>query len=503
LDLSGTAHPLHSLVDPRREGSRLAASLGDEGFLIILGLGGGFHITAALERREIEQVVVVEYDTHGIAELLSSKDYLRIFNDPRFHLLVDAPAEFLERYILEQYQPALYGGIGALALRTRTDREPLFGTASEAIKSAIDAVSGDYSVQAYFGKRWFSNIIRNLPLAEMPAAPVPPIRQAAICAAGPSLDGQLPLLRQRRSSRFLIATDTSLPALLGSGIEPDAVISIDCQHISYYHFMSGLSDHIPLFLDLASPPLIASRSGALHFFSGGHPLTRYISRYWRPFPLVDTSGANVTYAALSLADSLGAREIELYGADFSYPLGRTYARGTYLYPYFGYRQNRLAPLESLFSGFLYRSSLTRIEGENGWYYETPSLSRYRKGLEEKIRTLRAAVTPKAGLGPPLMTEKISPQEFPRIGPPRIFSPGKAAMGAGDFLALYRSRIKALPPIKGGIAAYLEGLDREAGIILTTLLPSAAAIKHRNPELTHREILEGVKSRCIEELDRVL
>jgi hypothetical protein len=503
LDASGTAHPLHSLVDPRKEGTRLAATLGDEGFLIILGLGGGFHVAAALERRGIEQVVAVDYDINGIAELLSSKEYIRIFNDPRFRLLVDTPAELLEQYIIEQYQPALYGGIGALSLRTRTDGQPLFNGATEAIKAAIDAVSGDYSVQAYFGKRWFSNIIRNLPMAETPAGPVPPVRHAAICAAGPSLDIQLPRLMQRRSSRFLIATDTSLPALLGAGLEPDAVISIDCQHISYYHFMAGLPGHIPLFLDLASPPLAASRSGTLHFFSGGHPLTRYISRYWRPFPAVDTSGANVTYAALSLADTLGAQDIELYGADFSYPLGRTYARGTYLYPYFEYRQNRLSPLEALLSNFLYRGPLTRLEGEKSWYYETPSLSRYRKGMEEKIRTLRAKVIPEAGLGAPLSPGRSPPGEVSPAGPLRIFSAGKASMGARDFLAEYRAKIKALPPIEGGISTYLENLNQEAGRIFTTLLPAAAAIKHRHPGLSRREILEEVKNYCIEELDRVL
>ncbi|MDR2028543.1 MAG: DUF115 domain-containing protein [Treponema sp.] len=500
LDASGTAHPLHSLVDPRKEGTRLAATLGDEGFLIILGLGGGFHVAAALERG-IEQVVVVEYDINGIAELLSSGEYIHIFNDPRFHLLVDAPAGLLEQYIVEQYQPALYGGIGVLSLRTRTDGQPLFREAGEAVKAAIDTVSGDYSVQAYFGKRWFSNIIRNLPMAEAPAGPVPPVRHAAICAAGPSLDIQLPRLAQRRSSRFLIATDTSLPALLGAGLEPDAVISIDCQHISYYHFMAGLPGRIPLFLDLASPPLVASRSRALHFFSGGHPLTRYISRYWRPFPAVDTSGANVTYAALSLADTLGARDIELYGADFSYPLGRTYARGTYLYPYFEYRQSRLSPLEALFSNFLYRGPLKRVEGEHAWYYETPSLTRYRRGMEEKIPAIRAKVLPEAGLGAPLLPGKIPPGEFP--APLRIFSSGKAAMGARDFLAGYRARIEALPPMERGIAAYLEGLDQEAGRVFTTLLPAAAAIKHRQPELSRREILEEVKDYCIEELGRVL
>jgi hypothetical protein len=188
-------------------------------------------------------------------------------------------------------------------------------------------------------------------------------------------------LADKRKDLFLIAADTSLPALLSAGLEPDAVVSIDCQHISYYHFMAGIPKETLLFLDLASPPLLTGLGAKTRFFSGGHPLTRYISRYWRPFPEVDTSGANVSYAALSLAELLGARTVELYGADFSYPLGLTYARGSYLYPFFEKSQNRLNSLEALHSAFLYRSPLSKHSGPGAsWYYETKPLGMYRQRL---------------------------------------------------------------------------------------------------------------------------
>ena len=64
----------------------------------------------------------------------------------------------------------------------------------------------------------------------------------------------------------------------------------------------------------------------------------------------------MTHAALSLAEALGAESTLLAGADFSYPEGKSYARGTYIYGYFGQSQSRLAPLEALFSGFLFRGS---------------------------------------------------------------------------------------------------------------------------------------------------
>ena len=503
LDGSGAAHPLHSMVDPLREGRRLVESLKDEGFVVFLGLGGGYHVEAALEKDHIRRVLVIEYDIDGLAELLSAREYIRVLQDPRLFLLVDlSPAE-LEKIVLELYQPALFGGIRVLPLRTRTAlRGDIFGRAVEALERAIGKVSRDYSVQAYFGTRWFSNIVRNIPRAEEPAAPLPPIGRAAVTAAGPSLEGQLPRLRERRKSFFLIAVDTSLPCLLSGDIVPDAVISIDCQHYSYYHFIQGLPSEVLLFLDLAGPPLVASRSAQPRFFSGGHPLTRYISMNWRSFPEIDTSGANVTFAAVSLAEKLGAPALELYGADYAYPQGQSYARGTYIHPYFEIRQNRLSPLESLFSSFLYRGPLVKkSRAGDSWYYETDSLRFYREKLEEKSRDMAMEILPIPGMGAPveLTPSRRDSGGFP--GPIRLFSSGKPRSRGRAFLVQYGREIRKLPFPKREASLGLQDLSPDEGRVLTTLLPAAAAIKRKNPSLDTFELMEEVKDWCAGEIER--
>jgi hypothetical protein len=518
-DSSGTARPLHSMVDPRRESARLIGTLTPaEGFLVFLGLGGGYYPEMALEREDVQQALVIEYDINGVAELLASMEYIRLFNDPRFTLLVDPSEETLETCLLQTWQPVLHGGIRVLPLRPRTEAAPdKFGRAGETIKRTIEKLSADYSVQAYFGTRWFSNIVRNVLSAEKSEMPLMPVKRAAICAAGPSLDEQLYSLANNRANNraddhagssekpFIIAADTALPALLKYGLEPDAVISIDCQHISYYHFMRGIPPHTHLFLDLASPPLLASLSPRVRFFSGGHPLTRYISRVWRSFPVLDTSGANVTYAALSLADYLGAREIELYGADFSYPLGKTYARGTYINPYFAVRQNRLNPLEALSSAFLYRNrEMRKIQNNGSWYYETGILKSYREGLEAKARAIDGTVIPVRGLGAPIgIVPKPERTAFYAPQTLRLFSPGNASEKAGVFLERYRSEIKNLPLPGESSARYIRDLGDEQKSILSTLLPAAAAIKRRKPELERTPLFEAVKEYCLRELDSVL
>ena len=499
----GIAHPLHSIMDPRKEAKRLVDSTESDGFLALLGLGGGYYAEAALERPDVGMTLVIEYDINALAELLCHRDYARLFGDPRFHLVVDECGEALEKRVLALYQPVLYGGIRVIPLRSRTALQPeLFAQAGDAINAAIDRVSADYSVQAHFGKRWLSNIIRNVDAAGKFQDTLPPIRRAAVCAAGPSLSSSIERLRDTRNEFFLIATDTSLPCLFDAGIKPDAVISIDCQHISYHHFMAGLPDETFLFLDLASPPLLASLSKRNQFFCGAHPLTRYISRVFRPLPELDTSGGNVSYAAVSLAERLGAREIELYGADFSYPAGVCYARGSYLFSVFASRQNRFASLEAQNSHFLFRAPLEKKThpDTNAWYYETKTLRFYRQRLEEKSADLEAALIPVDGLGARISSARKAPPQRRAL---KIFSSGKPAMESAEFLRLYRNEIAALREPGKNAAEYLATLKGEAQAVFSTILPVIAAIKQRHPQEDFRELFALTRAHCLGEIDSVI
>ncbi|QQO07967.1 motility associated factor glycosyltransferase family protein [Breznakiella homolactica] len=493
VDPSGKSHPLHSIVDPVREGSRLISTLEDEGFLVFLGLGGGYHIEAALGQRNIRHLLIIDYNIHSMTELLASKDYVPIFNDSRVRLMIDPSPETVEQYILDRYKPVLFGGIRVMPLRTRVEFDQQnFAETVEAIKKAVDGVSADYSVQAFFGKRWLSNILRNIHNAEGRQELFPGIKRAAVIAAGPSLEAQLPELHENRKNLFILAADTAIPVLVSAGITPDAAVSIDCQHISYYHFMGGIPRDMPLFLDIASPPLLSSLSGNVRFFSSGHPLARYVSRHWRSLPAIDTSGGNVTYAAVSLADYLGASEIFLYGADFSYPRGKTYARGTYIYPYFDIRQNRFSPEESLFSAFLYRNtSLEKTAAGDSWYYETPTLRMYRERLEAKALRMAARLKSVPGMGAPVRPVRSAP-EVPGGNSIHTFAAGPARMSAGEFLDHYREAVLALPPITGEIAGNLSLLPESGLEILLTLLPAGAAMKRRHPDWDTERLFSAVK-----------
>jgi hypothetical protein len=501
----------HSLVDPEREAARLARAQCAGGFMIALGLGAGYFIKACLASEATSAVVAVEYSAPLLRALLEAIDLSEIFLDPRFSLILDPTPRELEEAILSSYIPPISGDIRSLPLRSRTDLDPeKFTAAAEAIRSILGRISDDYSVQAFFGKLWFRNAVRNLFASERPSPPIAPVRRAIVTAAGPSLeDGIDAVVRAQQEGGFLVATDTSLPALLGRGILPGAVISIDCQAISYYHFLKGLPPELPLVLDLASPNRLARLTDNLRFFSSGHPFCSYVSANFRPFPALDTSGGNVTHAALSLAEALGAETCLLVGADFSYPEGKSYARGTYIYDYFDELATRFDPLESQFAAFVRRNtSISRetdvgADGRSYYRYVTKPLMAYREHLERFIERSAMEIRPLRGKGVEIRATSPAAK-----GPRRtrqLFSAGPASESAASFLAHYAAGLAALPCPREPAASYLRSLGPTERDLWTTLLPSASALQRSLGAASPRpaELLANVRSWALEVLSEAL
>ncbi len=503
LRAGGRTAALHSLVDPLREGERLSGLHPGEGYCVALGLGGGYHLAALLARPEISRLLVVERDPALLRSVLARVDLRTLLGDARTRLLVAADFPRLKQAIVDSYLPAIEGRLRTVTLRSIFEADPgYYGGAVEAIRSLVARLAEDYTVQSRFGRLWYANILRNLARAQDRPPPLPRVRRALVTGAGPSLDGQMEALRRLRPGGTLIATDTSLPALLARGLVPDLVLSIDCQPAGFHHFLQGLPPGVLLVLDLASPPRLARLSRRPLFLAGGHPFCRWLEGAWMPFPRLDTSGGNVSHAAVSLADRLGAEEIHLFGMDFSCPNGRSYARGTYLYPLFEASADRFQPLEERFFSFLLRSpQLSReiIPGETGAggpvppgiRYGTPQLSGYRERLEELLQGVRARVIPAAGLGLPIRLPEAAQTPAAKApgragdGPPAGagFRPSGAAPSSGPSwrraLQSYLSALSALPEPRPPLGAWLDGLQPAERALWFTLLPAAAYFRERS------------------------
>lgn len=503
---NGRWNPLHSTIDPLREGEKVASIYPNAHFLIVFGLGAAYHIHPFLKRESTSQVIIIDTDIEMVNFLITHIDFRSLFLDNRTVLLVDKDPDDISNYLLDHYIPAFNGNLQTCHLRPRVglDQE-YFKSMTTVIRNVLNDLADDFSVQTYFGKKWLLNTLFNLPYAEKSAAALPPVRKACIIGAGPSLSGQMKILRQLKPEAGIIATDTSLPFLLHHKIKPDIIISIDCQHITYHHFLKGLPENVPLVLDLASPNVLTRRSSRTVFITSKHPFSFYINQNWRRFPIIDTSGGNVSHAAVSLAANLGAESIYLFGVDFSYPNGECYANGTYLYNYFETKNYRTSNQENFFFSFIHRNANVKwekIRKNEGIRYLTNPMLNYKHRLEILCNSLPVNITQIEGNGLALHLRKnTDARRFDRI----FFSAGPPRYGWSDFLKEYRQALIDLPVPSDPFASYYHDLSSNSKDIWTTLLPAAASFQrgHSSGEVSPRSLMEQVRSWTIRMVDNIL
>jgi hypothetical protein len=472
---AGQPRPCHSTVDPVREAERLAAAQPASGYTVVLGLGGGYHLGPLLASPTPGRLLVVERDPGLARAVLERLELSGILADPRLRLLPGVEAPAVARAVLDEFLPVLHGGLRTWPLRAAVERDPrYYREVGAGLQEAAAQAADDFAVQARLGRRWFVNSIANLEQAERSAVRLRPVERAVVTGAGPSLEAQAPRLAVLREGACLIATDASLPALLGLGLTPDLVVSIDCQLYSYHHFLQGLPEGVPLALDLASPPVLGRIASTVLYFAGGHPFSQYACAHWLALPALDTSGGNVAQAAVSLAVSLGAREIHLAGLDFSYPKAKAYSRGTYLYPIAAAAESRLRPAESWFQDFL----LAGPEGQPR--RASRPLDLYRRRLEAYARTVPARLTALPGAAVELDLPACPPAQAQAGPPPRPPVPGKPRRPWRSFLEAYAAGLRELPEPFSPASSYYRGLSGQALALCTTLLPAAAALREGLP-----------------------
>ncbi|HVP17685.1 MAG TPA: 6-hydroxymethylpterin diphosphokinase MptE-like protein [Spirochaetia bacterium] len=471
---------LHSLIDPRKEAQRLLQSIGAPGYLACFGMGGGFSAEAFLRQRQAAGLLIIEKDASILRALLGNLDLSTVLKDQRTQLTVGTGE--IRSIVRSRYLPAVCGDFSSLPLRPWFEaEEDFFGRAAHELSRAADEARADYAVQARFGKRWFANTILNLPAAQTASLARVHGQLAHVTAAGPSLEDDLEELAERDDGGIIVATDTSLPALQRFGVTPDVVVSIDCQLYTYHHFLMSGSPKVIQFFDLASPPFLVRRAETrARFFTSAHPLSRYAAARWRRFPVVDTTGGNVTHAAVSLARALGVSSVRVHGADFSYPGAKPYARGTYLYDFFQEHQQRCLPLESsLVTLVLGSAGLTRVPADSGVRFSTLTLLDYQERLKNLI-------------------EDISGSEADPI------EESPAQISWQEFLAGYAESIRALPLPSSPLGGYFSGLPGEQRGLWATLLPITARIlREAGGKADRAESLDAARLWALERVDRML
>lgn len=150
---------------------------------------------------------------------------------------------------------------------------------------------------------------------------------AIVIAGGPSIMGQYGWLSENRKGKVVIAVSTSLVPLQRAGIEPDIVIAIDCMPVLMKHITEAEQEplrNIPfVYYPTVHPSVISAWPGPR--LTAYSYRKRYVALNHKVTKGFLFDSGTVTHAAVDLAVKMGAREVILLGADFSYPGGKSHA----------------------------------------------------------------------------------------------------------------------------------------------------------------------------------
>jgi hypothetical protein len=223
-------------------------------------------------------------------------------------------------------------------------------------------------------------------------------------------------------------------------------------------------------------------------FNGGHPLLNYFSKNFISLLRIDTSGGNITQTALSAAELFAPEEVVVYGADFGYPGGKSYARETYLYRYFADIKNRLNPEESIWFNLLMNQGAYRDPRSKTNFYTTPVMTDYHQRFKIYSKTL--------GTNNVLRITECGDEFIPSSGKIRkSHMPDNEMNGKApkEFLRDYLGKIKNLPALD------FNKIDRdnETSEVWITLLPLAAYRKKNSSIEDREELLMEVQKEAAE------
>jgi hypothetical protein len=502
---------INSPYDPEKESERIGSAAVDAGGFstayLLLGLDAGYLLHFLLSQN-IELLLVVECNISYLRFLIDSFNLTTQLSDPRLRLITSNSPEAASSALLEEYLPLLHGNIAIIPRRPRERmNEAFFSDFRNKIPDVLRNAAVDISTQKKFGHRWMRNIVSNAEAAALAGKKNYGLLSGFsggkihVTAAGPSLEDSLHDLASPAPGDCIVATDTSLPSLLAAGARPDFVVSVDCQLHSYHHFLQGIPKQTLLVPDLTSPPLLYRTGNTVVPMAGGHPFSRYLSRFFFPFIDVDTSGGNVTHAAVSFADRLAGKVIVLHGADFSYPQGKLYAKESYLYSYFRSGENRTLGLDTLFARMLLERNdlfMDYIDG-GSLTYRTTLLESYKQNLEAAA----------ARITTPLITahREGQPPSIETSSAPRPFWQSQAnELHQETWVSFCKKVLRDLDNLEipnGAVNTILDGLSSEKKHLLVSLMPLSAMYKKDGSRQKGGALLETARHEARRLLRRAL
>ena len=198
-------------------------------------------------------------------------------------------------------------------------------------KQIVRGARANEEARQRFAGGYLINTLTNLPViaSEADAAALTDIFKgipAIIVGAGPSLDANLPALRERQDRVLLVAVDTAVRPLLAAGIRPHLVVSVDPSDANARH-LNALPDVQGLWLvgegSLASSVLPQFTGRTFFYKVAAHDPWPWLAELGADRVKLQTWGSVLT-TAFDLTRRAGCDPIVFAGSDLAYTNGLQY-----------------------------------------------------------------------------------------------------------------------------------------------------------------------------------
>ena len=311
--------------------------------IYLYGVGLGHYAKALLEwlSQDVKRdLVLIEDDLEVVRLFLQTEGADMLINHPQIHLRVMFDSDLWKRFLEERASEFPYERSDLIPLehykkkRPRRVREMRLHllrkvTVWDAIhKEDVYHFALSKNVLSNFsqiGKAFYANRLKGA-FQGIPAV---------ICGAGPSLKGELSVLRRLEERALIFAGGSAVTGLNHLKVSPHFCVAVDPNVEEAHRFEKrGVSKTPLLYTNRLHPAVFKMCHGPLGYIHSetGGPLEAFWEKELgiEPLPLqggFDIEALSVTTVCLELATTMGCNPIYLVGVDLAFTDNRIYAEG--------------------------------------------------------------------------------------------------------------------------------------------------------------------------------
>lgn len=285
---------------------------------IIFGLGFGYHIKALLDLDDGLTIDIVEPDINVIGVAACWTDMSWIYKNPRVRLIYDK--EYIKL-------TGLLGTDSQLIIHNPSLRHVANSEVKLQLEKFFISDSGKRNLKIQFQNNFRDNVINCSRYIDEVKDRFEG-KNAIIVAAGPSLDKNVELLRDKPDNTVVVAVGTVFSKLVAMNILPDYVVFLDAQPRLYQQIRGIENCQVPIICASTACKAIAQRYEGEKFLicQYGYDKAEEYAKA-RGYQLYKTGGS-VTTITLDMCIRLGCKEIAFIGLDLAYTGNQSHATQT-------------------------------------------------------------------------------------------------------------------------------------------------------------------------------